>query len=313
MPLSTDEKLLALGEAILEQFQSIFGAHPGFRPVHAKGLLLAGTFTPDPQAASLTRAPHVARATPVIVRFSDTTGLPLIPDNDPNATPRGIAIRFKLAEHVHTDIIGHSTNGFPAKDGSEFLAFLRALATSPPSLPSPSPIESFLAAHPAALAFVQPRPYPSSFAREAFFGITALRFINQAGAVRHGRFRVVPDAGLDYLDDATRKVRDGNYLFDELKQRIAAGPIALQIRVQLANDGDIVDDSTQLWPEDRPLVNFGKVVLSALVPNDAHEQKTIIFDPLPRVDGIEPSDDPLLELRAAVYLLSGRRRRQAAE
>jgi catalase len=29
------------------------------------------------------------------------------------------------------------------------------------------------------------------------------------------------------------------------------------------------------------------------------------------VDGIEPSDDPLLELRAAVYLISGRRRRQS--
>jgi catalase len=31
------------------------------------------------------------------------------------------------------------------------------------------------------------------------------------------------------------------------------------------------------------------------------------------VDGIEPSGDPLLELRAAVYLLSGRRRRAAPE
>jgi catalase len=37
------------------------------------------------------------------------------------------------------------------------------------------------------------------------------------------------------------------------------------------------------------------------------------YKPIPRVDGIEPSDDPLLELRAAVYLLSGRRRRQAPE
>jgi len=39
----------------------------------------------------------------------------------------------------------------------------------------------------------------------------------------------------------------------------------------------------------------------------------MIFDPIPRVDGIEPSDDPLLELRAAVYLLSGRRRREVPE
>jgi catalase len=49
------------------------------------------------------------------------------------------------------------------------------------------------------------------------------------------------------------------------------------------------------------------------VLDEAHEQKQTIFDPIPRVDGIEPSDDPLLELRAAVYLMSGRRRRSAPE
>ena len=48
-----------------------------------------------------------------------------------------------------------------------------------------------------------------------------------------------------------------------------------------------------------------------LVSDSLAQQKHIIFDPIPRVDGIEPSADPLLELRAAIYLLSGRRRRQA--
>jgi catalase len=53
--------------------------------------------------------------------------------------------------------------------------------------------------------------------------------------------------------------------------------------------------------------------LTEKASDDAKQQKHIIFDPIPRVDGIEPSDDPLLELRAAVYLLSGRRRREAPE
>jgi len=48
-----------------------------------------------------------------------------------------------------------------------------------------------------------------------------------------------------------------------------------------------------------------------VVSDSEAQQRQIIFDPIPRVDGIEPSADPLLELRAAVYLLSGRRRRQA--
>src|SRR5947208_8726152 len=175
MPLPTDEKLLALSKDILQQFDTIFGLHPGFRPAHAKGLMLTGTFTASPEAASFTRAPHLSRAsTPVIVRFSSSTGLPLIPDNDPNANPRGLAIRFNLAEHVHTDIISHSADGFPTRTGQEFLEFLRAAATSDPSKPSPSPVEIFLGTHPAALAYVQtPKPSPSSFAKEAYFGVTA--------------------------------------------------------------------------------------------------------------------------------------------
>ena len=313
MPLPTDEKLLALSQDILKQFDTIFGLHPGFRPAHARGTLLTGTFTPDPDAASLSRAPHITRpSTPVTVRFSNSTGIPLLPDNDPNANPRGLAIRFHLAEHVHTDIVSHSTDGFPARTGQEFLEFLQAAAASGPETPSPKPIEHFLGSHPAALAFVQaPKPSPSSFAKETYFGVTAMRFINQEGAGRYGRYRILPDAGVEHLDPEVTKDKGPNFLFDELTERIAAGPISFQVFAQLANDGDEVNDATVHWPEDRPLTRLGQIVLTDPAADDAQDQKKIIFDPIPRVDGIEPSDDPLLELRAAIYLISGRRRRGA--
>jgi catalase len=313
MPLPSDEKLIQLGHDLLDQFDTIFGLHPGFRPAHAKGVLLTGSFSPSPEAASLTRAPHIAReSTPVTVRFSDSTGLPIIPDNDPNANPRGLAIRFHLADHVHTDIIAHSTDGFPTRTGQEFLEFLRAAAASSQSKSSPSPVELFLGTHPAALAFVQtPKPNPSSFAKEAYFGVTAFRFINKDGVARHGRYRISPEAGIEHLDEAAAKGKDANYLFDELTHRIAAGPIRFDILVQIAGEGDIVDDATIHWPDERPLIHFGTVVLGAQAPDNELQQRRIIFDPIPRVDGIEPTDDPLLELRAAIYLLSGRRRRQA--
>ena len=313
MPLPTDEKLLALSQDILKQFDTIFGLHPGFRAAHARGTLFTGTFTPDPDAASLSRAPHITRSsTPVTVRFSNSTGIPLLPDNDPNANPRGLAIRFHLAEHVHTDIVSHSTDGFPARTGQEFLEFLQAAAASGPETPSPKPIEQFLGSHPAALAFVQaPKPSPSSFAKETYFGVTAMRFINNEGAGRYGRYRIIPDAGVEHLDPEVTKDKGPNFLFDELTERIAAGPISFQIFAQLANDGDEVNDATVHWPDDRPLTRLGQIVLTAPVVDDAQDQKKIIFDPIPRVDGIEPSDDPLLELRAAIYLISGRRRREA--
>src|SRR6202162_4572099 len=188
MPLPTDDKLIALSQDLLQQFDTIFGLHPGFRPAHARGTMLTGTFTPSPNAASLTRAPHISReSTPVTVRFSNSTGIPLIPDNDPNANPRGLAVRFHLGERVHTDIIGHSTDGFPTRTGQEFLEFLRAVATSDPTKGSPTPIEMFLGAHPAALAFVQaPKPVPASFATEAYFGVTAMQFKSADGVSRYG-------------------------------------------------------------------------------------------------------------------------------
>jgi catalase len=309
LPLPTDERIIALSQDLLQQFDTIFGLHPGFRPAHAKGTMLTGRFTPSPGAPSLTRAPHLQRESmPVTVRFSNSTGVPLVPDNDPHANPRGLAIRFHLAEHVHTDIVSHSTDGFPTRTGQEFLEFLRALASSDPSRPSPSPIEAFLGTHPKALAFVQaPKPAPSSFARESYFGVTAMRFTNKDGVSRYGRYRIVPEAGSDHLPDAVAAARSANFLFDELAERIARGPIAFHILAQLANDEDTVDDATIHWPEERTVLDLGAITLTELVADNVHEH--IIFDPIPRVDGIDPSEDPLLELRAAIYLISGRRRR----
>lgn len=313
MPLPNDEKLLALANDVLKRFDQIFGEHPGFRPAHAKGAMLNGMFIPTAEAKSLSRAPHFRReSTPVTVRFSDSTGLPLVPDNDPNANPRGMAIRFHLGERVHTDIVSHSTDGFPTHTGDEFLEMLTALASSGPDVPSPKPIEVFLGSHPSALAFVQtPKPAPSSFAREIYYGVTAMHFSNEDGATRYGRYRILPEAGNDHLDEAAAAAKGPDYLFDELKERIAEGEIKFRIVVQLAEAGDEVHNATIHWPEDRQQLEIGTLVLTAPVPDNAQEQKHIIFDPIPRVDGIEPSEDPLLELRAAVYLISGRRRRAA--
>src|SRR5579871_2311618 len=148
MPFPSDEKIVQLANDLLAQLDAIFGLHPGFRAAHAKGIMLSGTFTPSSEAASLTRAPHIKRGqTPITVRFSDGTGLPSIPDNAPDSNPHGLAIRFHLSDHAHTDIVSHSTDGFPTRTGQEFLDFLRAVATGDPS--------AFLASHPAALAFVQ--------------------------------------------------------------------------------------------------------------------------------------------------------------
>jgi len=247
-----------------------------------------------------------------VARFSNSTGLPELPDNAAEANPRGMAIRFQLAEHSHTDIVSHSTDGFPTRDGNQFLEMLRAAAASGPDVPSPKPIERFLAEHPSALAFVQaPKPFPSSLAREAYFAVTAFAFTNAEGQTRYGRYRIVPVLGKDYLSEGQVKRLSPNYHFDEIAERVAKEPIRFRVVAQVAEASDTTDDATVRWPESREMVELGTVELTEVVKDTAAQQKQIIFDPIPRVDGIEASGDPLLELRAAIYLLSGRRRRSA--
>ena len=313
MPLPSDERVVALANDLLQVFDQLFGVHPGYRAAHAKGMMLTGSFTPAPGAQRITRAPHITRdSTPVTVRFSNSTGLPQIPDSAPDANPRGMAIRFNLAEHVHTDIVAHSIDAFPTRDGDQFLEFLKAAAASGPDVPSPKPVEKFLGSHPAALAFIQaPKPFPRSLAQEAYFGVTALAFTNAAGEKRFARYRIVPEEGTAFFSAAEAAALSPNFHYDELLTRVAKGPIRFRILLQVAAPTDTTDDATVHWPESREVVELGVVELTHPVADNAAEQKHIIFDPIPRVDGIEPSADPLLELRAAIYLISGRRRRAA--
>jgi catalase len=246
----------------------------------------------------------------VTVRYSDFTGLPNIADNDPHSNPKGMAIRFHLGEHVHTDLVAHSFNGFPVRTGEEFLELTRAATAA--GTGRPEALLSFLGSHPNAKRFVDtPKPIPTSFAREAFFAVTSFKFTDADGVSRHGRFRIRPDAGTEYLSSEEAAAKPASFLFDEMAPRLARGPVRLGVFVQMAAPGDDVTDASVTWPDARPEIAFGTVILTARVDDQAPERWKIIFDPLPRIDGIDSSGDPLTQVRADLYLLSGRRRRAA--
>lgn len=237
------------------------------------------------------------------MRFSNSTGIPQIPDTDGNADPRGIAIRFHLGGRKHTDIVNHSVPHFPTRTGAEFVEFLQNLVAGT--------VPEFLGTHPAALAFVTyPKPPPKSFATQQYFGVTAFKLIDKDGKETYIRYIVLPDAGVQVFDAEAVKEKDDNYLFNELKDRVKT-TFGFTLKAQVALEGDITDDSTVHWADSNPVVELGHLVVDKIVEDNANEQKYIIFDPIPRVEGMEPSADPLLEMRAAIYLLSGKERRAA--
>lgn len=147
-------------------------------------------------------------------------------------------------------------------------------------------------------------------ATEKFFGVNAFKFIKDS-KVTTLRYRIVPVAGEEHLDADALKSKSPTYLFDELPERLKSGPIEFKLLVQVAEEGDATDNATVIWPEEREIVELGTLKIEKTLGEEESraQQKQIIFDPIPRIDGVEPSDDPLLEMRASIYLVSGKQRR----
>jgi len=282
------------------------GVHTGYRLAHAKGIVCTGTFTPAAAAKSLSSGAHLRGGpVPVTVRFSDGTGLPQIPDTQPNAAPRGMAIRFTLTGGGFTDIVANSHNGFFIGIGEDFLAMLKAIAATTPRSPHPSPIEQFLGGHPRALKVItDSKPLPVSFATLAFYGNNAFIFVDSAGTKRAGRYQIIPVAGVAHLDSAAAAKAGPNFLFEDLPKRLAKGPVRYRLFVQLANPGDPTNDGSLVWPNDRKRVALGTISVTKVAANNEEAQRSLTFSPIYLTPGIELSDDPLVPLRAAVYALS---------
>ncbi len=286
------------------------GPHAGYRANHAKGIVTDGEFTPAASAATITKAVHMQSGTiPVIVRFSDATGVPNIPDANGNGFPKGMAIRFQLPDGGYTDIVAISINSFPAATPEDFLGLLNAIAASGAGAAKPSPVEQFLGSHPAALKFVMtPKPAPVSFGTQAFYGVNAFKFTNAKGEAQYGRYRIEPLDGQQFLSKIDADKAAPNYLMDELPARLQKDAVKYRISVQVADAGDPVNDGTISWPETRKIVELGILTIKTADPDGVKFEKSNMYSPLALVDGIEPSDDPILLARPAAYAISYGRR-----
>jgi catalase len=302
-------KALTETELVHEIFNTMIQVHgvkAGNRVVHAKGIVCQGTFTPSKDAATLSKAAHFQDASvPVTVRLSDGNPDPIIPDNSPNAGPRGMAVRFKLPGGDDTDIIALSVNGFAVSTGEEFLALQKAVVATDPTKPHPWPVEGFLGTHPSALRFVKgTQAVPASFATESFFAGDAFIFVNKAGVKQAGRYEIIPFAGQQNLSDEEAKTKTEGFLFDDLKTRLAVGPIKYHLVLQLPNAGDSTKDPSIIWPEDRKTIDMGTISVTSVVADSHAAEKDLAFDPTNLTDGIELSDDPFPSLRSRVYALA---------
>ena len=300
-----DEPTLA--EQIVAALNKVWGDHPGVRANHAKGVVLEGVYAPSPVGKTLSKAAlFTAASVPVTVRFSDSSGAPNISDGAPAANPHGMAVKFHLASGDDVDIVANSLPFFPVATGEAFRDLLLAIADSPPGSPKPTKVETFFATHPAAVAAFGALHTPSSFAREAYNGVDSFVFVDANGAKTTFRFRIFPEGGPDYLSPADASKLAPNGLVDEIGKRVAGHEVKFTLQAQLAGPGEAVDDATKPYPADRKFVDLGTITLQKAVAED----KSLNFLPLNLVEGIEPSNDPLIQVRNDAYAISYGKRLQ---
>ncbi len=293
---------------LVDTFNKLFGVHPGFRANHAKGVVVEGSFTATPEAAALSKAAIFTGAKiPVTVRFSDSTGVPNIPDGDANANPHGISIKYHLPDGSDTDMVTNSLHFFPVATGEDFLAMLTAVSQSPKDAPHPTPLEQFVSTHPSVPAALGSTHTPDSFADEEYYGINAFVLVNKDGARQTVRYQIVPEKTV-YLDPAAAAAKAPDFLVDELPDRLKKGPVVFHLKAQLAAPEDQTKDGSKPWPDDRKVVDLGVLTIDKAVPDSLDAQKALLFLPTSLTDGIEESDDPLIDTRAAAYAVSFGRR-----
>jgi len=295
-------------QQVVDALNKVYGVHPGFRANHAKGIVVEGSFKASPEAAGLSRAVLFnGSSIPATVRFSDPTGIPNISDGSGDANPHGMAIKFHLPDGSETDMVIVSLAFFPVASGEDFRDLLLAVAASPPDAPRPTKLEQFVASHPAVPASSATTSTPDSFANEEYHGLNAFVFVNKAGARQAVRYQMMPERVV-HLTAADAAKKPPNFLMDELPEHLKSGPVTFRLRAQLAAAGDSTKDATIPWPNDRKVVELGVLTIDKIAPNSAEVEKKLLFLPSQLTDGIEESDDPLIDVRSGAYALSFSRR-----
>ncbi|MFO1056795.1 MAG: catalase family peroxidase [Dongiaceae bacterium] len=294
----------------VDAINKAFGRYPGLRANHAKGVMAEGSFKASPEAAGLSRAALFGGAAiPVTVRFSDASGLPNLPDGSPIANPHGLAIKYHLPDGSETDMVTNSLKVFVVATGDEFRDLFLAVAASPPGAPQPTRLDQFIASHPRFLPNARTAATPDSFADEQYNGLDAFILVNKAGQRQAVRYMIVPER-LVHLSEADAAKQAPDFLVKELPERLKSGPVTFHLKAQLAAAGDQTKDPTQAWPEDRPVVDLGVLTIERPVADSAAAEKKIVFLPGLVTDGIELSDDPLVNFRDGAYAESFSRRSQ---
>jgi catalase len=296
-----------LYEQLVEGMHGIYGSHAGSRAAHAKGVWCKGTFTATPEAATLSRAVQFrGDPTKALVRFSNGSGDP--ESHDAHREARCIAVKLRPDEGDEMDILATSSPAFATRTPEDFLELLRLRRPDPATgQPDMEKLGAFLGEHPEAQPAVQSvlgSEPPASFGTLTYYSPHSFKLVDADASGTWVRYRWRPVAGEATIPDDEALERGRDYLTDELAERLRASTVEFELLMQIPDEGDPIDDPTAVWPDERELVVGGRLEIDALVDDPEGSGHIEVFDPMRLVDGVEPSDDPVLHARPRAYSVS---------
>ena len=296
---------------MVDAFQNANGKFDGFRRSGAKGVCATAEFIGNAEGRALSTASAFSgKPIPVIARFSIGGGNPKAADNTKGQ--RNMALEFGLPAGESWQMGNVSSPIFSAATPQQLLGRLASLSVDAETKkPDAAKVKEFADANPEVLLqgkYFAGQPVPASFSKVNFWGVHAFAFVNAAGNKQFGKWIFEPVGGTQGLTDDEAKAKGPDFLFDDLRQRVAAGAVAFDFNVQLAQAGDVLDNALKPFPDDRKKVTLGRLTIKAVSPDATGACLTINFNPMVLPKGVEPSADPMLAARAAPYAISlGRR------
>ena len=330
-PVRDNQSLRSVGErgpATLENYQFIekithFDRERiPERVVHARGTGAHGYFEAygkigDEPASKYTRAKVLTRAgvqTPVFVRFSTVIGGRESPETARD--PRGFAIKF-YTEDGNWDLVGNHLKIFFIRDAIKFPDMIHAFNPDPVSNRQEAwRFYDFVQHHPESLHMVtwvkSPWGIPAGYRNMQGSSVNTYKLVNDEGVAVLCKFSFEPKQGVKNLtaeQAAEIQKHDVGHATRDLYDAIERGDYPeWEMCVQIMSDDphDELDfdplDDTKRWPEDQfPLLPVGRLVLNRNPENFFAETEQAAFGTGVLVDGIDFSDDKMLQGRTLSY------------
>jgi catalase len=292
------------------------------RVVHARGAGAHGYFEAygkigNEPASKYTRARVLNETgvkTPMFVRFSTVAGAKESPETERD--PRGFAVKFKTVDG-NWDLVGNNLKVFFIRDAIKFPDMIHAFKPDPVTNRQEAwRFFDFVAQHPEAIHMVthlkSPWGIPANYREMEGSGVNTYKLVNDQGEAVLCKFHWQPKQGVRNLTSQQAseiQAKDVGHATRDLYDNIKAGNFPeWEFCVQIMPDGpndhlsfDPLDD-TKLWPvEDFPLLPVGRMVLDRVPDNFFAEVEQSAFGTGVLVDGIDFSDDKMLQGRTLSY------------